>query len=288
MNCKLFCGDCMDVLKEMDSKSIDLICCDLPYGQTHNKWDTSIPMEDYIFLNGKCLSKEKYFLQQYKKGISYQEANKLWNDQHQTGLWTEYKRLIKDNGAIILFGTGAFSAYLIQSNLKMYRYSLIWHKKQPGGFLNARRMPLKTHEDILVFYKKLPVYHPQMSHGHTRKVSSSTSQKKSKESSNYASYMENRVSYDSTDRFPTSIWTFSKDTQKSAYHPTQKPVSLLEEIIKTYSNEGDTVLDNCMGSGSCGVACANTGRYFIGIEKDTRYFVVASQRICHNSGTLGN
>lgn len=236
---KLYKNDCLIEMKNISDKSIDLILCDLPYEQTaRNKWDLKLPFAP---------------------------------------LWAEYKRIIKDNGAIILFANGMFTAELMMSNRNMWRYNLVWEKTQPTGFLNAKRMPLRNHEDICVFYKKLPVYNPQKTAGHKRKVSSASSKTKYKKSYDYNDV--SRTSYDSTERYPKSVLCFPKDVQKTALHPTQKPVALLEYIIKSYSNEDDVVLDNCMGSGSTGVACLNTGRNFIGIEKDSLFFETARKRI---------
>lgn len=231
----LIFGDCLEKMKDIPDKSIDLILTDLPYGVTaRNKWDVVIPFDR---------------------------------------LWKEYNRIIKDNGAIILFAQGMFTADLMKSNPKMWRYNLIWQKTQPTGFLNANRMPLRTHEDICVFYKKLPTYNPRKTTGHPRK----TSKRGSASSLNYQETGAN--AYDATERFPTSVWTFKKDIQKSALHPTQKPVALLKELILTYTNEGDTVLDSCMGSGSTGIACIETERNFIGIENDKQYFNIAAKRL---------
>jgi site-specific DNA-methyltransferase (adenine-specific) len=211
----------------------------LPYGQTaRNKWDSPIPFDK---------------------------------------LWGQYKRIAKDNAAIILFGNGMFTANLMLSNKKMWRYNIIWEKTQPTGHLNAHKMPLRNHEDICVFYGKLPTYHPQKKTGHIRKISKAEHHKDSKMTTDYGEY--NFVSYDSTERYPNSVWKFPKDTQKSALHPTQKPMALLEELIKTYSNEGEIILDSCMGSGTCGVACMNTKRKFIGIELDENYFKIAKDRL---------
>lgn len=226
-------------MKNISDKSVDMVLCDLPYGvTTRNKWDTVIPFNL---------------------------------------LWEEYKRIIKDNGVICLFGQGMFTAKLMISNTEMWRYNLIWHKTQPTGFLNANRMPLRNHEDICVFYKQLPTYNPQKTTGHTRKVSSAEHKKNCKITTNYGEH--NLKSYDSTERYPTSVITYSKDIQKTALHPTQKPVALLEYLIKTYTNENETVLDNCMGSCSTGVACLNTNRNFIGIELDKIYYDIAVKRI---------
>lgn len=242
-------GDCLELMKYIEDKSIDLILCDLPYGTTRNKWDSVIDLEL---------------------------------------LWEQYNRIIKEHGAILLFAQTPFDKVLGVSNLKDLRYEIIWQKTAPTGFLNAKKMPMKAHENILVFYKKLPTYNPQMTKGHPRKVTSKSSRKRSVErhqskvevsATNYNSYGESQVGYDSTERYPLSVQVFAKDQQKENYHPTQKPVALLEWLIKTYTNEGDLVLDNCMGSGSTGVACVNTKRNFIGMELTEHYFDIAKERI---------
>lgn len=158
----------------------------------------------------------------------------------------QYERIIKDNGAIILFGNGMFTADLMHSNRKLWRYNLIWEKTQPTGFYNAKKMPLRNHEDICVFYKSPPVYTPQKTKGHVRKVSSAASKIGCKETTNYGLSRE-LTSYDSTERYPKSVWRFAKDSQKSALHPTQKPVALIEEIIKSYTCVNDLIMDNIVG-----------------------------------------
>lgn len=232
-------GDSLKLMKTIPDSSIDMILCDLPYGVTaRNKWDTAIPFES---------------------------------------LWEQYERIIKENAAVVLFGSGMFTADLMESNRKLWKYNLIWEKTQPTGHLNAHRMPLRCHEDILVFYKKLPIYNPQKTSGHVRKVSRAAHHRTAKKTLNYGDY--HFTDYESTERFPRSILTFPKDTQKNALHPTQKPVALMEYLIKTYTNKGDTVLDNCMGGGSTGVACIHTGRNFIGYELDKDIFKAAHKRI---------
>lgn len=242
-------GDCLELMKTLDDTSVDLILCDLPYGTTRNKWDSVIDLEL---------------------------------------LWEQYNRVIKDRGAILLFAQTPFDKVLGVSNLENLRYEIIWQKTAPTGFLNAKKMPMKAHENILVFYKKLPTYNPQMTQGHPRKVSSKESRAKSVErqklkvenkDSNYNFYGESVEGYDSTERYPLSVQVFAKDQQKENYHPTQKPVALLEWLLKTYTNEGDLVLDNCMGSGSTGVACVNLNRNFIGMELTEQYFEIAKERI---------
>lgn len=226
-------GDCLELMDSIPSKSIDLILCDLPYGTTQNKWDTVIPFDK---------------------------------------LWAQYNRIIKDNGAILLFSQMPFGANLIMSNPKMFRYEWVWEKNRGTGFLNAKKMPLKKHENILVFYKHLPTYNPQG----LIELDNPIEYENNSPSSNYGTYGHQKVIQKNTN-YPTDIIQFSTDT--SRLHPTQKPVALLEYIIKTYTNEGDIVLDNCMGSGSTGVACVNTNREFIGMELDENYFNIAKERI---------
>lgn len=229
---ELINGDCLEVMKNIPDKSIDMILCDLPYGTTRNKWDSVIDLES---------------------------------------LWNRYCRIIKDDGAIVLFAQTPFDKVLGNSNLKMLRYEWIWEKHTATGFLNAKKMPMKAHENILVFYKKLPTYNPQFTEGepYTRK-------KSSRPSSNYGKYRK-VISISNGYRYPRDIVKFKHDKEK--LHPTQKPIELLEYLIKTYTNENMLVLDNCMGSGSTGIACLNTNRRFIGIELDENYYNIAKERI---------
>lgn len=236
---KIYEGDCLEIMKDIPDRSIDMILCDLPFGQTaRNKWDSVIPFDL---------------------------------------LWKQYERVIKDNGAIVLFGNGMFTADLMESNRKMWRYNLIWEKTQPTGFLNAKRMPLRSHEDICIFYKKLPTYNPQKTTGHPRKVSKAEHKINCKETTDYGEY--GLTTYDSTERYPKSVWRFPKDTQKSALHPTQKSLELVKCLIRTYSNPGDLILDNCIGSGTTAVAAIQEKRNYIGIEKEHKYFVIANNRV---------
>lgn len=235
---KLMQGDCLEIMKNIGSDSVDLVLSDLPYGVTNNKWDEIIPL---------------------------------------IPMWNQLKRITKDSAAIILTATQPFASMLISSNPGMFRYDWIWHKTTPTGHLNAKKMPMRAHESILVFYKKLPVYNPQKTFGHPRKTSLSKHQKSGKSSTNY-----NEIGpsdYDSTERFPRSVITFSSDKQKSSLHPTQKPLSLIEYLILTYTNPGDVVSDIAFGSCTTGVGCVKTGRYFIGIELDSDYFKIGKDRI---------
>lgn len=229
--------DCLSGMVKIPDHCIDAIICDLPYGSTRNSWDTVIPFDP---------------------------------------LWKQYKRVIKEHGAIILFGQGMFTSSLMQSNREWWRYNLIWQKTQPTGFLNSHKMPLRAHEDICVFYKKLPVYNPIMVRGE-RKVSSAYSKRNCVKSTNYGSHQP--TGYDSDQRYPISVLCFPKDVQFSSIHPTQKPVALLEWLIKTYTNTGAIVLDNCMGSGSTAIACISTDRKYIGFEIVEKYYQSALERI---------
>ncbi|HAV5356858.1 TPA: site-specific DNA-methyltransferase [Acinetobacter baumannii] len=232
---QLMLGDCLDRMREVETGTVDMILCDLPYGTTCCKWDVVIPFKQ---------------------------------------LWEQYERVIKDNGAIVLFAAQPFTSLLASSNLKLFRYEWIWEKPAATGFFNAHFQPLRAHENILVFYKAKPTFNPMKTFGHERK----TAKRKDIGSEHYGKQV-NIKSYDSTERYPRSVQLFSRDKKKSNLHPTQKPVALCEYLIRTYTNEGETVLDNTMGSGTTGVACVNTGRSFIGIEQEKKYFEIAEERI---------
>jgi len=240
-NIQLMQGDCLELMKDIPDKSIDMILCDLPYGTTACKWDTIIPFEP---------------------------------------LWEQYNRIIKDNGAIVLFGSEPFSTTLRYSNLKMYKYDWIWGKSIGANPLLCKKQPMRYHENISVFYKKQCVYNPQMTIGKMRDKKPKTWGDKTDEIYGGALSRFKGKSNINNLYYPRSYQYFSNANQKDKLHPTQKPVPLLEYLIKTYTNEGETVLDNCMGSGSTGVACLNTNRNFIGIELDDKYFEIAKERIC--------
>lgn len=233
---RLMHGDCLVRMAEIADASVDLILCDLPYGTTANKWDSVIDLPT---------------------------------------LWTEYLRIISTSGAIVLTAQTPFDKVLGASNLKMLRYEWVWEKTLATGHLNAKRAPLKAHENILVFYKKPPIYRPIKTTGHPRK----TSTKRGDTSTNYGEQLFDSVSYDSTERYPRSVLHGPSDTRLSNLHPTQKPVWLMEYLIRTYTDEGQLVLDNTMGSGTTGVAAVNSNRKFIGIERDREYFKIAKARI---------
>lgn len=238
---QLYCGDCLDIMGggNISDKSVDMILCDLPYGITACKWDSVIPLDE---------------------------------------LWDCYKRVIKPNGAIVLFGAEPFTSMLVMSNLKMFKYNWIWHKNKKTGFPNANRQPLRDYETISVFYGNQCVYNPQglvtldkPKVVRRRKPKNDTVNAGENDGSLIGEYMVTATNY------PSQIIEFSSAIH--TVHPTQKPVDLLEYLIKTYTNEGETVLDNCMGSGTTGVACKHLGRKFIGIEKDEHYFNMTRNRI---------
>jgi len=231
-------GDCLERMKEIPAGSIDMILTDPPYGTTACKWDSIISLEP---------------------------------------MWEQLKRIVKPNGAIAMTAGQPFTSVLTCSNLPMFKYSLVWEKTTATGHLNAKKMFMRAHEDILIFYKKPPTYNPQKTHGHKRKVSSADSKRNCKETDVYRKH--GLTSYDSTSRYPRSVIKTSTDKQKSKLHPTQKPVALMEYLIKTYTNESETVLDFTMGSGTTGVACKNLNRKFIGIELDEGYFNIAKDRL---------
>ena len=278
---KLYNGDCLEIMKEIPSKSIDMILCDLPYQVTKNKWDIIIPMNDYVIINDEVLEKDKFYLQQFMKGLTKKEIDKTWKENKQEGLWSHYNRIIKDNGAILLFGQDIFSAQLINSNLKMYKYKWFWKKDRPSGFLNAKKMPLKDVEEILVFYKKCPVYNPQFWEGIPLHGMGTKYKEGNLGNNNYGKFAShtnpsaNREG--DTKKYPRQVLEFKRP--HPPIFPTQKPVDLCEYLIKTYTNEGDLVLDNCMGSGSTGVACKKLNRKFIGIELNSETFNLAKDRI---------
>lgn len=278
---ELYNNDCLEIMKDIPSKSIDMILCDLPYQVTQNKWDTIIPMNDFISINNKNIEKNEFYLQQFMKGLTKKEINKIWKENKQEGLWTYYNRIIKDNGAIVLFAQDIFSAQLINSNPKMYKYKLFWKKDRPSGFLNAKKMPLKDVEEILIFYKKCPTYNPQFWEGIPLHGMGTKYKEGNLGNNNYGKFAShtnpsaNREG--DTKKYPRQLLEFKRP--HPPIFPTQKPVDLCEYLIKTYTNEGEVILDNCMGSGSTGVACKKLKRKFIGIELNKLTFELAKDRI---------
>lgn len=246
--CTLWHGDCLELMSQIPEGSVDMVFADLPYGTTNCDWDIRIPFDQ---------------------------------------LWQHWNRIAKANAAIVLTGQQPFTTDIIMSNRKNFRYEIIWEKTQAMGFLNAKKMPLRGHENILIFYKKLPTYNPQ-------KISIGEERKRTKMRGRvYDGYSNEKLTlytYDGT-RFPKSVIKISNfngalfgNVDKAVKHPTQKPVELLDWLIKTYTNEGDTVLDCCMGSGTTGVSCKKNNRHFIGIEKEKSFYDVAVSRVTACSG----
>ena len=233
---ELIQGDCLEKMKDIPDKSIDMILCDLPYGTTACKWDTIIPFEP---------------------------------------LWEQYKRIIKDNGAIVLTASQPFTSALVMSNIKMFKYEWIWIKNRGTGHLNSKKQPLTSHESILVFCNGKTIYNPQKEKGKPYQRLNCSSDVTNK--GTYGKMNKTNDTINNGDRYPKTYLNFSK--VERTLQPTQKPVALFEYLIKTYTNEGDLVLDNCAGSGTTGVACKNLNRNFIGIELDSEYLKIAEKRI---------
>ena len=233
---KIYNEDCLEGMKRIDDKSIDMILCDLPYGTTRNKWDSIIPLEE---------------------------------------LWEQYKRIIKDNGVIVLTSQGIFTAKLMLSNEKWFKYKLVWVKSKATNFLNAKKQPLRKHEDICVFYNKQPQYNPQMTEGEPY----DKGVRKNQLTGSYGDFNPVHVKSEGM-RYPTDVVYFkTAESEGKVYHSTQKPVALFEYLIKTYTDEGEIVLDNCIGSGTTAIACLNTNRNFIGFEREEKYYNIANKRI---------
>jgi len=246
MEVKLLHGDCLELMQDIPDGSIDMILCDLPYGTTACKWDSVIPIEP---------------------------------------LWKQYKRVLKDNGAIVLTAIEPFASMLRANDLKGYKHEWIWNKEIAGNFIQAKNHPLRVHENVLVFSNGKVNYYPIMTDADPKNVRPLGVKKQKTDFMGKVSAGEFKAAknYNSKKRYPKTILTYNARAKEcnnvNRVHPTQKPVALFEYLIKTYTNEGETVLDNCMGSGSTGVACVNTNRNFIGIELDDKYFEIAKERI---------
>lgn len=233
---RLYEGDCLEIMKELPNESVDMILCDLPYGTTQNKWDSLISLED---------------------------------------LWAEYNRIIKPNGAIVLTSQGVFTAQLILSQPKIFKYKWVWEKSKPTNFLNAKKQPLRKHEDVCVFYKKQPIYNPQMTQGEPY----NKGVRKNQLSGSYGDFQPVEVSSNG-ERYPTDIiYVKTAESEGEVLHPTQKPVELGRYLIRTYTTPGEIVLDNTFGSGSFLVSALLEGRNFIGIEKNEDVALFKKEKI---------
>jgi len=241
---KLILGDCLEKMKDIPDGSIDAVICDPPYGTTACKWDTIIPFEP---------------------------------------MWKQLKRIIKKNGAIVLFSSQPFTSALVMSNPKMFKYEWVWEKERPTNIFLLKKQVGKVHENILIFYEQQPTYNPIFEKSKQPK-NNQNNKSQFGEMNEIETYgkIKTKISneYNPTKRFPRSVIKVNRETRSGKrFHPTQKPVALMEYLIKTYTNEGETVLDFAMGSGTTGVACKNLNRNFIGIELDPTYFEIAKQRI---------
>lgn len=240
MTNQVHCGDCLELMKGIPDGSVDMILCDLPYGTTQNKWDTIIPLDK---------------------------------------LWSHYKRVLKTAGVIALTASQPFSSQLVMSNPKWFKYDWVWEKDNGTGHLNAKKQPLRKHEQILIFYNKQPTYNPQFTEG------TAYTQKRGKlNSTNYGSQADGVVTVNSGYRYPTTVLRFNRDKDK--LHPTQKPVALFEYLISTYTNAGDLVLDNCCGSGTTAIASRNLGRNWICMDSDLAYCQMTRERLQVPSSNL--
>lgn len=232
---KVFQGDTLEIMRTFPDGCIDMILCDLPYGTTQNKWDDVIPLDE---------------------------------------MWEQYKRIIKPNGAIVLTSQGMFTAKLMMSNQPMFKYKMVWHKTNSTNFLNAKKQPLRIHEDICVFYSKQPTYNPQMTPGEPYTMSRRT------ETSCYGKQVETTTNNTTGERYPLDVVTFkSGQHMGKTYHPTQKPVDLGRYFVRTFTNPGDLILDNTCGSGSFLLSAQEEGRSYCGIEYDTEYVQIANDRL---------
>lgn len=239
-NAELWHGDCLELMRGLPDASVDMVLCDLPYGTTRNKWDAVIPFEP---------------------------------------LWTEYRRVTRPSAAIVLTANQPFTSALVMSNLDWFKFADVWHKTQARGHLNCKVMPLREHEDILVFCGGKLTYNPQIRPKPKENVRGYSSKKTNTTSYGAFGNGDHRTIPNDMEYPRSVVRVANPNGDERGHHPTQKPVALMEYMIRTYTNQGDTVLDNTMGSGTTGVACLNTGRRFIGIERERKYFDIACERI---------
>ena len=237
MRNKILLGDCMELLKKVPDGSVDMVLCDLPYGTTNCKWDTVLPLDE---------------------------------------LWKHYNRVCKKNAAIVLTAAQPFTSALIMSNPKYFKYTWVWEKSKATGYLNSKKMPMKAHEDVCVFYRKLPTYNPQMVQG------TPYDKGKAHRPTDVYGTQKGEIHVKNTTglRYPRTVQYFkTAESEGKVYHPTQKPLSLFEYLVKTYSNPGDLILDNCIGAGTTALACIKQERDYIGMELEKKYYDITLERI---------
>ena len=291
-NYELYLGDCLEVMDKLIKQGIkvDFILTDLPYGTTRSKWDIVIPFNRYIIIKernkDKILYKDEFMLKKFKEGINIKEAEKEWEENSREGMWDKVNKLIKDNGAIAFFGSEPFSTKLRMSNIENYKYDWKWIKNRPTGFVHANNKPMKKYEDIIMFSNGV-VNHKSKSKNNRMEynpIGVRDGENKIILPTRHGNLLQNYSNqigkeYKSKTGYPNDILEFNGVKKKDRVHPTQKPIDLLEYLIKTYTLENEIILDFTMGSGSTGVACLNTNRKFIGIELDGKYFNIAKERI---------
>lgn len=275
---QLYNDDCLKRLKLLPENSIDLVVCDLPYGTTSKYWDIPIQMNDFIIYNDKKMEFPDFMFEQYKRQVPLQETINLFEENKQLGLWSLYDRVVKPNGAILLFGVEPFSSTLRNSNLKDYRYDIYWEKERLTNVQQVKKRVGKTVETISVFYKQQPTYNPQMI------AYDGPKRRNTVKDGTLGSLVDNKTKkaipyVDKGVRYPTQVWKYAREFLKEEHFVTQKPLKLLQTLILTFSNEGDTVLDNTMGMGSTGRAALSLNRNFIGIELNKEHFDKAKSSI---------
>ena len=275
---KVYNEDCLIGMKKIKDKSIDMILCDLPYGTTQCKWDSIIPLNDYIEVEVKkklvSMNQGDYKIHCFDNNISSDEFKSNWKKHFKKGLWSHYNRIIKDNGAIVLTSAQPFTSVLIDSNIKNFKYTWIWNKNKATGHLNAKKQPLRSHEEIVVFYKKPCIYNPQ---GTIEGVFNSMRPAKGNQRGEVYGQQRNDYGHSTVGNYPKT--TISFPVPHKPIHPTQKPTELFDYLINTYTNEGDVVLDNCIGSGTTAISSINTNRKYIGYELNQEYYAQTRKRI---------
>ena len=268
-------GDCLEVMQDIPDGSIDMVLADPPYQMIQCDWDVLIPFCNHVYIDDKVFYEQDYINYFFKCGdtASYLDLKARFDSECKNGMWEQLKRITKKNGVIALFGSQPFTTDLISSNRKWFKYELIWEKAQGTGFFNANKSFLKSHGNILIFYQKQPTYNPQKTKGKPYKI------RQGKQSGAFGGgRFHHIITTNYGDRFPCSVLFFQESNSKKS-HPTQKPVALLQNLILTYTLEGQTILDFCAGSHSTGIACINTKRKYIGIEKTLKYHNLGKKRL---------
>lgn len=278
---KVYFGDCLELMDSIENNSIDMILCDLPYGITSCDWDKKIPLVNYIIVDNKILYEDEYIIMNIKKGKSFLDIIEYFKNNCKEGLWNKYNRIIKENGVIVLTSSQPYTTELINSNKINFKYELIWDKENGSDFLNSNKRPMKSHENICIFYKKTPIYNKQVEKRYKNikynneikhnNIINSFIKKNEYTSKTYVNKCINSV---------IRINSQSNELNNTKrLHSTQKPIELFEYLIKMYTNENQVVLDSCAGSGTTAIACINTNRKYICIENNKKFFDICNERI---------